>query len=416
MIEGGKPLLRQLRKLGLELDQLLSRALEISASRPDLDPEDRGFPDSYLTLALYRLNTTLTRTTTLDESRLNLFHDYKLAPPCPVERVVPGDRLAWILTRAASAAAPGKTIGVGDYLKAIVEISLDEEPEDAGVYGFPGQVMHQTFSVETFLWGLGYSAWTPVEKAPEVGDLLRSLGGREQVQDYQYLMSFDENRRLVLRPTSILDPCSVLESSGKALSGLGLITHFQDQYCAVRPSQLLELEDLINDQRVKESDLQTFFERHPQFFRVWDFRDVYPHVYLTREGEGPLVPDFLLVNPDTNQTTVLDLKLPSARLVARKPNRNRFASAVEEARAQLLEYRDWFEDRHNREKLKDSMGLEIFRPRLGVVIGSSAEFRDALDRQKLASRFPDVEVFTFDDLLRRAQQRVVLINSAPRRP
>ena len=59
--EQGEPLLAQLKKHGLEFDQKLMRALEISASQPDIEPEDRGFPDSYLTLALYRLNTTLTR-------------------------------------------------------------------------------------------------------------------------------------------------------------------------------------------------------------------------------------------------------------------------------------------------------------------------------------------------------------------
>jgi hypothetical protein len=68
----GKPLLRQMRDQGLEFDQLLRRALEASASNPDIDPEDEGFPDSYLTLALYRLNTTLTRVVDLDESRYNL--------------------------------------------------------------------------------------------------------------------------------------------------------------------------------------------------------------------------------------------------------------------------------------------------------------------------------------------------------
>lgn len=171
---------------------------------------------------------------------------------------------------------------------------------------------------------------------------------------------------------------------------------------------------MLNDRRVKEADLQTFFEQHPEFFRAWDFRDVYPHVYLTRENDGPLIPDFLLVNPEVQRATVVDIKLPASRLVSRRRNRDRFSAAVEEARAQLLEYRDWFEDRHNREKLKQQVGLEIFRPRLGVVIGSSAEFRDALDRQRLTSRFPDVEVFTYDDVIRQAQQRLVLVNSAER--
>ena len=50
----GRPLLSGLARNGLEFDQRLLRALEVSASRPNLKPEDSGFPDSYLTLALYR--------------------------------------------------------------------------------------------------------------------------------------------------------------------------------------------------------------------------------------------------------------------------------------------------------------------------------------------------------------------------
>ena len=91
------PLLAQLESQGLEFDQKLRRAFEVSASKPDLDPEDIGFPDSYLTLALYRLNSVLSSVVTLDESRLNLFHDYKKAEPCSPEQVRPGFRLCRVL-------------------------------------------------------------------------------------------------------------------------------------------------------------------------------------------------------------------------------------------------------------------------------------------------------------------------------
>jgi hypothetical protein len=69
----GKPLLAELKRNGLGFDQKLMRALQASASKPKLDPEDFGFPDSYLTLALYRLNSILTRVVELDEKRYNLF-------------------------------------------------------------------------------------------------------------------------------------------------------------------------------------------------------------------------------------------------------------------------------------------------------------------------------------------------------
>lgn len=80
------------------------------------------------------------------------------------------------------------------------------------------------------------------------------------------------------------------------------------------------------------------------------------------------------------------------------------------ARAQLLEYRDWFEEKANRKKLIDKIGMEIFRPRLAVVIGRSTEFDCGIDRQKLSARNPEIDVVTYDDILAYAKKRMVAIN------
>jgi hypothetical protein len=409
--EQSKPLLSQLAKYGLEFDQKLSRALEVSASRPDINPEDEGFPDSYLTLALYRLNTLLTRLVDLDESRFNLYHDYKLAPKCAPAEVIPGDRLCLVLTEAARLAQPEKTIGVGHFLRAIANVTrLHGEMPAAG---FANQVLHSTFSIETFMWGLGYTAWTPLSDAPDVRDLFSAIETRAQTEDFQYLMTVEQGR-IVFRPTSILDPYRVKEENGIFRPGLAVLTHFREQYAGVTPSELMELEDLINNPRVQENDLQRFFEKHPQFFRRWDYRDIFPHVFLTREESGPLIPDFLLVDPDAQRATIVDLKLPRSKLIRRQQNRDRFSSAVNEARAQLLEYRDWFEERNNRKRLKERLGIEVYRPHLGIIIGSSSEFRDAFDRQKLSDTLPEVEIVTYDDIVASAQRRLTLIRSADR--
>jgi hypothetical protein len=195
----GKPLLAQLKSHGLEFDQKLTRALEVSASQPDIEPEDKGFPDSYLTLALYRLNTTLTRLVELNEDRFNLFHEYKLAPKCDPTKVVPGNRLCLLLTEAARLAEPGKTIGAGHFLRAIAAVTRQYGEEPA--YGFENQVLHSTFSIETLMWGLGYHAWTPLSDAPKVRELFSAIEEREPTEDFQYLMAV-ERGRIVFRPTS----------------------------------------------------------------------------------------------------------------------------------------------------------------------------------------------------------------------
>ncbi len=406
-----EPLFGQLAKLGLEFDQKLQRAFEVSASMPDLAPEDVGFPDSYVTLALYRLNSILTRTIDLDQSRYNLFHNYQLAPPAPPEKIVPGERLCLVLDKATELAGNGKTIGVGHWLNAVISLTLDYEPEPA--YGFPGQVIHNTFSAETLLWGLGYTAWTSLRDAPEVQRLLETLEGREPTEDFQYLLTI-ENDKIVFRPTSILDVYSVRHPDVRPREQLALLHHFNDRYASITASELLELEVLINNPRARESDFQGFFEDHPQLFRMWDYRDVYPHLYLTREDQGPLIPDFLLVDPEVHQAMLVDLKLPKAKLIVERPNRERFSAAIDEARSQLLEYRDWFEDSSNRLKLMEKVGMEIYRPRMGVIIGTNQDFRDAVQRQKVASRYPDIEVVTYEDIVVKAQRRLFLVRGAMR--
>lgn len=404
-----EPLLAQLKKRGFEFDQKLNRALEISASKPDISPEDRGFPDSYLTLALYRLNTILTRVVQLDQNKFNLFHEYKLAPPCKPEQVYPGAKLCRVLDRAVQLAQPRQTIGVGHFLRAVVSLSLDDEPMPAD--GFENQVIHNTFSIETLLWGLGHTAWTPIPSVPELRSILEILGGREPIEDIDYILTSEENR-LVFRPTSVLDAYRMDSGGGKTSTRVALLTHFRDQYAGVTASEILELEDLINNRYVREEDLQRFFELHPHLLRFFDYRQIHPQVYLTREDEGPLIPDFILVDPELQKAMILDLKLPNAKLVVDKPNRRRFSSAVEEARAQLLTYRDWFENATNRSQLRERFGMDIYRPRLGVIIGSSQELQAGNVRQELASRSPDIEVVTYDDVLRHAERRLLLVKSA----
>lgn len=400
-----KPLLVQLERSGLQFDQQLMRALELSASNPDVTPEDSGFPDSYLTLALYRLNTVLTRVVTLDDKRYNIFHEYKMAPTCDPSQVVPGSRLCRVLETAAEMAKPDSVIGVGHYLKSIVALTLDEEP---WVYG--DWTIHNTFSAETLLIGLGHTAWTSVNDAPEVSGLLESVGARDPVQDHQYLLTI-ENGRLVFRTTSIVDTYSMTDARETA-TRLSLLTHFADNYTGFLPSDVLELEDLVNHPRVREADLQRFFEHHPSIFRMWEYRDVFPHVFLTREDDGELIPDFVLLDRDLHKAMVVDLKLPQKRVVVGGKDRRRLSAPVLEAKTQLLRYRDWFDEKHNRAKLQDAFGMQVYRPRIGVIIGRRNDFASELERQRIIADNPEVELATYDDVLEYAKRRLLLVQQA----
>jgi hypothetical protein len=121
-----------------------------------------------------------------------------------------------------------------------------------------------------------------------------------------------------------------------------------------------------------------------------------------------------LVDPSFQKALMLDLKLPGKQIVIGGKNRRRLAAPVMEARTQLLRYRDWFEDPHNRAKLKDRVGIEVFRPRISVVIGRRSEFASELERQRIAADHPDLELVTYDDILEFAKRRLLLVHRAGR--
>lgn len=264
------------------------------------------------------------------------------------------------------------------------------------------------YFVDMLSRALGRPDTEPLSKSPRlrrlIEELRRSVDGTE---DYQYFLAL-ENDRVVFRVSSILDDYVQASDSGLVVPQRAILTHFKDQFAGFSTDEIEELEQLLDDPKASEQDFQRFFERHSHFFRKWDYRQVYPQVYLSR-GKSPLVPDFILTDRRLQKAAIIDLKLPRPKLVRRQRNRDRFSAAVMEARTQLLRYRDWFRDPSNRQYLKDKLGMEVYEPHLAVVIGRSSEFSDAFERQQLAADNRDIEIVTYDDMLSFAERRRLIL-------
>ena len=56
-------------------------------------------------------------------------------------------------------------------------------------------------------------------------------------------------------------------------------------------------------------------------------------------------------------------------------------------------------------RLRNVVGMEIYEPRLSVIIGRTSQFEDAFDRQRLSADTSDIEVVTYDDILTYARRR-----------
>jgi hypothetical protein len=164
-----------------------------------------------------------------------------------------------------------------------------------------------------------------------------------------------------------------------------------------------ELEALINDAGVSESRLQSFFEENPDFLCGNMYEEARPHIVLQRIEKGSLIPDFALKPYNEGALCdLLELKLPSAKLVVGKNDRRRLSAAVMEAVAQLGEYRDYFELPENRNAVEEAYGLRFFRPRMMVVIGKRSEYLD-YELRKAEAHLPNLTITTYDDLIERAR-------------
>ncbi len=396
------PLLQTLAIQGIECDQMLSEAIRRASRNQDWDDAELLYELAVLgsksIVGLDIANEVNQRSTSgfsLEYAAELVFDSRRrktrLAPPFYnigssfIERLVPRHSGTWT---------------TGRFLRDIAFDVIDIESE-------PNPELQKNWPLTSHYLLRDLTSYNDNTVYPNFYDTLRELpklAGRSE--DNEFVISLDKSGQIRFRPLGHLGDHALRSQTGLLLPTRALQV-FGETYGAYSQDQIAELEDLINDSRSNENHFQLFFERHPHFFRRWDYRAIHPHVYLTRESDndGPLIPDFLLTNQDAQQAFLLDLKLPSERLITRQKNRDRFSAAIMEARAQLTTYRDWFDDKYNREKVKDKLGMSVFRPQLAVIIGRSSEFRDELDRQRLRSAHPDIEVVTYDDILKFCKRR-----------
>ncbi len=134
---------------------------------------------------------------------------------------------------------------------------------------------------------------------------------------------------------------------------------------------------------------------------------VRPGVLLSGSEDFGLKPDFFLQRRDTPLWDLAELKLPSDKLVRGTPARRGLAAAVRSAMDQLKTYRDFFLDKQLAEEFRKQHGLEVYHPRLTLIIGRDASFGDYHERQRLSP--PEVRLLTFDDLVRIAKHRALVL-------
>jgi hypothetical protein len=169
-----------------------------------------------------------------------------------------------------------------------------------------------------------------------------------------------------------------------------------------------EFEALLKTDRLREADIQSFLERHPQLLEALGYGNVYSQVMLEREDGSYLKPDFILEPIGEDWADILDIKLPDVRIAVGSRDRKTFSAAVHELAAQLREYAAYFEDERLAKRVQDKYGIRAYRPRLIGVVGLDPHVQDERQLRRMMTVYSDLHVLTFDQLLEVARKRVLI--------
>lgn len=216
------------------------------------------------------------------------------------------------------------------------------------------------------------------------------------------VVTTDGHGRLIASTSTVLPTSDLFVQAGEAPLRVRPWVIHRHSGSLFNP-EAAELEQLINDPRITEHELQQFFERHPRLLTMGEYDRVEPHPVLVRRDGENLIPDFML-EPEGGFGDVLDLKRPRAPLVVGRANRLRPSAQLSEAIAQVREYGAFFEDASHREAFEKRYHMRAYKPRLIVVIGRDPAADPLALRRLWASIEGRTTIQTYDELLRRVRR------------
>lgn len=168
------------------------------------------------------------------------------------------------------------------------------------------------------------------------------------------------------------------------------------------------LEALLNDPKVKEREIEMLLRRNPLFLRGLNYRKVYPQVVLPLGTDDSLRTDVIAEPVDSEWCNIIDYKLPSQKVLVGRDNRLSLASAITEVASQLREYSAYFDDRAMAKVIEQNYGFKCYKPRLVAIVGRDPKDLETEQVRRAMTAFPDLDVVTYDALLRAAKRYLLL--------
>lgn len=230
------------------------------------------------------------------------------------------------------------------------------------------------------------------------------------IEDQQFLLTHD-GKEFHFMPYSVLDGLRfVTDASNASHTIVSAKASIIDAGGFFLDEEIDELEWLINQPDVTEQQLHSFFEAHPKFLLGTEYKCLHSKILL-ESISGGLIPDFFVERIGSNFADIIDLKRPNSKLIVGPKTRRGFSAALTLSLNQLREYRNYFDDSHNRKLFHQRYGFTAFRPRISVLIGMRKSFEDEMMRIAIEDEYKNLRLLTYDDIVERAKQRRSLIKT-----
>lgn len=179
------------------------------------------------------------------------------------------------------------------------------------------------------------------------------------------------------------------------------------EICIAELTQLLEIED------AKESEFQSWFERHPVAWTVLGFRRCIPHPELVLPGSAVMIPDFLAKRAD-GLWEIVELKRANTSVLKSPERRAAFYSEMNSYVAQCQEYSERCFDSVVAKNLFDVFGVSINGAPSSIIVAGRSAGLDRLRVHGLLKRqTPKISHYTFDDVLEALHHHYVSNFSGP---
>jgi len=158
-------------------------------------------------------------------------------------------------------------------------------------------------------------------------------------------------------------------------------------------------EKLLNNPNSKEKDFHHFFNSFPDFL-IGQHDVLYSEERLEQESvdyRADIITPTRGFEMNPEKWNLIELKKHSAKLLTSKRNHSNFTKSVFNGITQLKNYRDYFNNPKNFEKIKNRFGGIIPQPNMTLLIGTTPFDRENFNYQK--QMHPDIDIVTYDEIL-----------------